>query len=539
MDSSSQERIILLKSFYEKYLSLLPDDKIACSSTKIDQNSIFILNIENKKAFLKNIKNKKYISINQDGQIYFNSQISNSAKLDLSFINLNKCTLKSNCGKYLSSSEDGNIIANKNNISNNEIFTIIYLKNNINNYLLNPNSNKKQYKEIKVNENLIKNINLNISDNQNKIKITEDKDADSRSLIIVENSIQRNDLNNTLKNQNFNKKINNNNFNVFQNENQKKNYMSQQKEVQCINNYINNPIIEGNNNYNNKNINNQNFKNNLKQIEIIQNNNEKIINNLNYSNNNNNQNLQQKRKTQNDFNNKLVLNNNQMININSQQHENAQNGYNNKLDFNKEVKINNRINNINEINSQLFTINKDMQQNKNLTKFDSSQNKYIYLCNNQSNFQAYQNKNNLYSNFTMKSNKTQLNTKQNNRNMEYLPPTKNQANANLNVKNSSYRGEVGIGNENGNKGNNCFGKLKGGICCGRNWVSISWKFIGGGMILGFIIAFAVEDIIDSKKRKIADLTQMEKYLQLKIVKKILLIIVQMLILKISLKIKII
>ena len=104
----------------------------------------------------------------------------------------NKCTLKSSFGKFLSSQENGNIIADKVEVNNNEIFSIIYLDNNNNgNCSLNLDLNNKneeisENKRIgEINKYSKKNFNQNIIAKQNKIinhnKYTE-KDINLNSI---------------------------------------------------------------------------------------------------------------------------------------------------------------------------------------------------------------------------------------------------------------------------------------------------------------------------------------------------------------------
>ena len=216
MNIINQKGRIALKSFQEKYLCLLNDSNIIFDSKIIDKNSVFILQIEN----------NKYISCAKDGKINCNlDKKEDSTIMDINIFDLNKCTLKSSFGKFLSSKENGNIIADKVEVNNNEIFSIIYLDNSGNgNCSLNLDLNNKN-KEIsenkgigEINEYSKQNFNQNIIAEQNKIinhnKNTE-KDINLNSTqqnekIKIENCKNINDLINT---ENNNKKVSQNNNN--------------------------------------------------------------------------------------------------------------------------------------------------------------------------------------------------------------------------------------------------------------------------------------------------------------------------------------
>ena len=76
MNIISQRGRIALKFFHEKYWCLLNDSNIIFDSKIIENNSDFILEIENNKATLKNEQNNKYISCTQNGKINCNLDIN-------------------------------------------------------------------------------------------------------------------------------------------------------------------------------------------------------------------------------------------------------------------------------------------------------------------------------------------------------------------------------------------------------------------------------------------------------------------------------
>ena len=229
MNIINQKERIVLKSFHEKYLCLLNDSNIIFDSKMIEKNSVFILQIENNKATLKSEQNNKFISCAQDGKINCNlDKKEDSTIMDIKIFDLNKCTLKSSFGKFLSSQENGNIIADKIEVNNNEIFSIIYLDNNSNgNCTLNLDLNNKN-KEMcenkgdgEINEYSKQNFNQNIIDEQNKIinhnKYTE-KDINLNSIqqnekIKIEKYKNINDLINAQNGENNNNKASQNNNN--------------------------------------------------------------------------------------------------------------------------------------------------------------------------------------------------------------------------------------------------------------------------------------------------------------------------------------
>jgi len=198
----------------------------------------------------------------------------------------------------------------------------------------------------------------------------------------------------------------------------------------------------------------------------------------------------QKGIIQNKSNNEKIYIGQKLTNSNNTIKQN--NAISNNLNSNNITKV--RIMNINSknnnANNQLLINNNSSLQKNNLNHFNNPQNftSFQNSCSNniryQNNYQSLYNNN---QNYVTSYRSQNYLSNQNNGTISNLGGT----NINSGSSSSICEGSCNCGN------------LEGGICCGRNWCSYSWKLVLSVIICIIVICFIIEGIEDYKKEQIS------------------------------------